>query len=46
MLCTKVERLVLENSGHLAQLVRATRLHRVGQGFESLGAHQNFRRML
>ena len=25
--------------GRLAQLVRATRLHRVGQGFESLGAH-------
>ena len=27
--------------GRLAQLVRAARLHRVGQGFESLGAHQN-----
>ena len=26
-------------SGHLAQLVRATRLHRVGRGFESLSAH-------
>lgn len=26
--------------GRLAQLVRATRLHRVGQGFESLVAHQ------
>ena len=26
--------------GRLAQLVRATRLHRVGRGFESLSAHQ------
>lgn len=26
--------------GHLAQLVRAPRLHRGGRGFESLGAHQ------
>lgn len=33
-----------QNNGHgyhgcLAQLVRATRLHRVGQGFESLSIH-------
>jgi hypothetical protein len=27
-------------SGCLAQLVRATRLHRVGRGFESLSIHQ------
>lgn len=30
------------NTGRLAQLARATRLHRVGQGFESLNAHMNF----
>ena len=28
-------------SGRLAQLVRASRLHREGRGFESLSAHQN-----
>ncbi len=30
------------NSGRLAQLVRAPRLHRGGRGFKSLSAHQLF----
>ncbi len=32
----------MKREGRLAQLARATRLHRVGQGFESLNAHQLF----
>ena len=28
--------------GCLAQLIRASRLHREGRGFESLNTHQNF----
>ena len=31
---------VVSHFGRLAQLVRAARLHRVGQGFESLSVHQ------
>lgn len=34
-----VFRLRCEGQGRLAQLVRAIRLHRIGQGFESLSAH-------
>ena len=30
-------------AGRLAQLARASRLHREGRGFESLSAHQNRR---
>ena len=30
--------------GRLAQLVRASRLHREGRGFESLSAHHRFRK--
>ena len=31
--------------GRLAQLIRASRLHREGQGFESLNAHQDLNRV-
>ncbi len=31
----------LYDYGRLAQLARASRLHREGQGFESLSAHRN-----
>ena len=32
--------------GCLAQLIRASRLHREGRGFESLNIHQNFNRQM
>ena len=32
--------------GRLAQLIRASRLHREGQGFESLNAHQKLEPVL
>ena len=31
---------MVDSEGRLAQLVRATRLHRVGRGFESSIAHK------
>ena len=33
---------VLHTEGRLAQLARASRLHREGRGFESLSAHTGF----
>ena len=39
MLCTELDK-VVEHVGRLAQLARASRLHREGQGFESLSAHE------
>ena len=35
-----------EQYGRLAQLARATRLHRVGRGFESLNAHNGIQKHL
>ena len=34
-----VGKLIITRSGRLAQLARASRLHREGRGFESLNAH-------
>ncbi len=33
--------IISTNNARLAQLVRASRLHREGQGFESLGVHKH-----
>ena len=39
----KKYRLILLGFGCLAQLIRASRLHREGRGFESLNTHQDFK---
>ncbi len=39
MLSNMVYTFLTYNYARLAQLVRASRLHREGRGFESLGAH-------